>query len=174
MRPNPPLQIPANDQPDVNLATGTVVLWETADEMWQAFPVISQLYPGMTPAHYDARLADMLRLDYKQVAYLTEDGQCLGVAGMWYIPRLWCDAEINIDNVVVDRHARSLGIGKKLLDRCITYAEERGVKTVTLDSFVANPASHKFYFREGFTIPGYHFIKTLDNRDVFHQQLEKY
>jgi GNAT superfamily N-acetyltransferase len=108
-----------------------------------------------------------VKLDYRQFAFLDEQKQCLGVVGVWCFPRVWCGLQLDIDNFVVDHKARSLGIGKKLLDQCIEYGTARGAMIATLDTFVENPSSHRFYFREGFTIRGYHFAKPLQGQAIW-------
>jgi hypothetical protein len=40
-------------------------------------------------------------------------------------------------------------------------AVERGCDTFALDSGTQRQQAHKFYFREGLTIPAFHFSKSL-------------
>jgi len=42
-----------------------------------------------------------------------------------------------------------------------SVATERGCDTLELDSGVQRQQAHKFYFREGMTIPSFHFSKSL-------------
>lgn len=147
--------------------TGQIVTWTTPEEMQAGWPVIRQMYPDLNVEQYMERLKTAVTFDYRQFAFLDEQKHCLGVVGVWCFPRVWCGLQLDIDNFVVDHEARSLGIGKKLLDHCIEYGTSRGAMIATLDTFVENPSSHRFYFREGFTIRGYHFVKPLQGQAIW-------
>jgi GNAT superfamily N-acetyltransferase len=146
---------------------GSIVAWETAETMLQGWPVIRQMYPLLSEEEYFKQLKVLETHDYRQFAFLSEDNRCLGVVGVWCLPRIWCGLQIDIDNFVLDQNARSMGVGRQLLQRCLEYAQERGAKIATLDTFVDNPSSHRFYFREGFTIRGYHFVKALQGQAIW-------
>lgn len=146
---------------------GRLVTWETAEAMLQGWPVIRQMYPLLGEEEYFQQLKLLEAHDYRQFAFVAEDGHCLGVVGVWCLPRIWCGLQIDIDNFVVDQAARSMGVGRQLLERCLTFAKERGARIATLDAFVDNPASHRLYFREGFTIRGYHFVKALQGQAIW-------
>lgn len=150
------------------VSTGNIVTWNTPEEMAPGFTLLRQMYPHFTQESYQSKLQALAGHDYRQFAFLNEAGQCLGLVGVWCFPRIWCGLQIDIDNFVVDQDARSLGIGKQLVDHCLAYAKERGADIATLDTFVDNPSSHRFYFREGFTIRGYHFVKPLQGQDIWH------
>jgi len=141
--------------------------WQTVDEMAAGWPVIRQMYTQMTFEYYLERLKQTQTFDYRQFAYLSDDSTCLGVVGLWLFPRIWCGLQADIDNFVVDQDSRSQGVGKHLIDHCIRYAKERGAAIATLDTFVDNPDSHRFYFREGFSIRGYHFVKPLQGQSIW-------
>jgi GNAT superfamily N-acetyltransferase len=146
--------------------TGSIVTWQAPDEMVQGWPVLRQMYPRMTEREYQQRLQALQGYDYRQFAYVNGI-RCLGVVGVWCIPRIWCGLQLDIDNFVVDRDVRSSGIGKRLLDHCLAYGLSRGADVAALDTFVDNPSSHRFYFREGFTIRGYHFVKPLQGQSIW-------
>jgi GNAT superfamily N-acetyltransferase len=66
-----------------------------------------------------------------------------------------------VDDLVVDAACRSQGVGKALINWL--EARARGCKctTLALDSGVQRSDAHRFYFREGFTIPSFCFRKKL-------------
>jgi len=141
-----------------------IVAWETLDEMKQGWPVIQQMYTDMTLDDYLRSLTKAVTFDYRQFACVSsKKDRCLGVVGLWFFPRVWCGLQADIDHFVVDKNARSQGVGKRLLDHCLNYAKQHGANLATLDTFVDNKDSHRFYFREGFTIWGYHFVKPLQD-----------
>lgn len=146
---------------------GRLVTWHTPDEMAEGWPVIKQMYPTMTEETYLERLSQAKGMNYRQFAYITNEGDCIGVIGLWLFPRVWCGLQGDIDNVVIDSASRSQGLGKLLLDKAIAVAKADGADIMTLDTFVENPESHRFYFREGFAIRGYHFVRPLKGQSVW-------
>jgi diamine N-acetyltransferase len=141
-----------------------IVTWETVEEMEQGWPVIQQMYSDLSLDEYLRRLTNAVTLNYRQFACMDfAKKQCLGVVGLWFFPRVWCGLQADIDNFVVDKNARSQGVGKKLIDQCLDCAKQNRATLATLDTFVDNKDSHRFYFREGFTIWGYHFVKELQS-----------
>jgi GNAT superfamily N-acetyltransferase len=66
-----------------------------------------------------------------------------------------------VDDLVTDEALRSKGVGKALLEFLSLLARERACKSVTLDSGTQRERAHAFYFREGFTIRSFHFVKPL-------------
>ncbi|MBK8189860.1 MAG: GNAT family N-acetyltransferase [Vampirovibrionales bacterium] len=143
----------------------TIVTWTTPEEMAQGWEVVCQMYPDMSLETYQQRLAEALKRGYRQFACLSSQGRCLGVAGLWLFTRVWCGLQADIDTLVVDRNARSAGIGKRLLAACLEEARTHGARVATLDTYVENIDSHRFYHREGFAIRGYHFVKGLETAD---------
>jgi GNAT superfamily N-acetyltransferase len=144
-----------------------IVTWTTPEEMRQGWPLMQQMYPDQTRERYLESLHQAQRFDYRQFAYLNHEQTCLGVVGLWFFPRIWCGLQADIDNFVVDHNQRGQGIGRHLLNRCLEEAQQRGATIATLDTFVDNPASHRFYFREGFVIRGYHFVKPLHGQSIW-------
>jgi GNAT superfamily N-acetyltransferase len=105
---------------------GEIVVWDKVEQMLLGWPVIEQIYSSMSVEQYQERLEQSQHYDYRQFAYLDEDHICRGVVGLWFLPRVWCGLQADIDNFVIDRACRSSGIGKMLLDHCLDYARERG------------------------------------------------
>jgi GNAT superfamily N-acetyltransferase len=69
--------------------------------------------------------------------------------------------EMYCDDLVSDESKRSTGVGHALVAYMEALARERGCNVLTLDSGAQRQQAHKFYFREGFTITSFHFVKTL-------------
>lgn len=144
-----------------------IVAWLTPDEMRAGWPIIRQMYPDMALEIYLDCLTQASRYRQFAASILNDENRCMGVVGAWLLPRVWCGLQVDIDNFVVDRDCRSLGIGKRLLEHCLAFAKEHNATVATLDTYVDNPASHRFYFREGFSIRGYHFVKPLQGQDIW-------
>ena len=129
-------------------------------EMLQQFPLLKQLNSDLTPESYQQMLPEMIKNGYRMIGALNGD-DCMGISGFWINTKIWCGKYIEPDNVVVDKNYRSAGIGKMLIDWIINEGKRLDCKVSTLDSYVSSDKSHRFYFREGYIIKGFHFYKEI-------------
>jgi GNAT superfamily N-acetyltransferase len=131
------------------------------EEMDMAYPLISQVYANMSFDDYKARVKEMVEENnYRMVAAYMND-KLVGVSGYWVFLMLYCGRYLQASNLVVDKDCRSLGIGKKILDCLEEKAKKFECEKIVLDSYVENKRSHPLYFREGYYIRGFHFMKDL-------------
>ena len=128
--------------------------------MGSLFPIIVQLSPALKEKEYKLMLKDMLLHGYR-MAGAFDKNKCVGVSGFWISTKLYSGKYVELDNVVIDRHYRSQGLGKLLCDWIVKEAKKAGCKTAMLDAYTENSAGHKFYLREGFILRGFHFLKKL-------------
>lgn len=133
----------------------------TQAEMVAQYSLVRQLNPALTNEDYISMLPDMLKYGYRQVGVFVENG-CIGLAGFWVSTKLYCGRYIEMDNVIVDTDYRSAGIGKMLADWIVEKGRAEGCRVAMLDVYVQNADAHRFYFREGFTILGFHMKKSLE------------
>lgn len=132
----------------------------TKEEMLRHLSVMQELYPELTAEYYDAMLDEMLPHNYGQVAIF--DGEhCIGISGFWVGTKLWCGKYLELDNVIVRRQARGTGAGKLLSEYLHKKANELGCHIMTLDAYTNNFKAHRFYYNQGFSPKGFHFIKVL-------------
>jgi len=66
-----------------------------------------------------------------------------------------------VDDLVTDESKRSSGVGQALMDHLQRVAKGAGCESYNLDSGVQRQRAHKFYFREGMAVTGFHFGKRL-------------
>ena len=132
----------------------------TIPEMLEHLSIIQQLQTSLTLEEYKQLLPEMLSKGYGQVAVFDND-KCIGISGYWINAKLYSGKYLEMDNVIIDEHYRSKGIGKLLCDWCYTKAKANNCKTVMLDAYVENEKAHRFYEREGFIKRGYHFLKRM-------------
>lgn len=131
------------------------------DEMMTSYSLVNQMYKKMTKEEFSSALDEMImRNDYKMVAAFL-DGKLVGVSGYWISRMLYCGRYLQASNLVVDENTRQQGIGKKLLNHLEEKAKELDCNKLVLDSYTENKKSHPLYFREGFYIRGFHFMKDL-------------
>jgi len=138
----------------------SIIELKTIDDFSPAFALIKQQNPNITKKIFAANLKKMLPQGYRCIAW-KEKGAYLGVCGFWTGTRFWCGDFIDLDNVVVEEKARSRGIGKKLVAWAEKEARKMGCAQMGLDAYTTSHRAHGFYFREGYIIKGYHFIKPL-------------
>jgi GNAT superfamily N-acetyltransferase len=132
-----------------------------AQELASIYPLVKLHNRHITRALFDGILKEMLARGYRCIGAF--DGrQLVGICGFWVGYRFWCHKFIDLDNVIVDEAARSRGIGQKMVAWVEKEAKKQGCNLAGLDSYTTAHAAHRFYFREGYSILGYHFTKRLD------------
>lgn len=140
----------------------TIKILENAEEMVPHYELTMQLNYKIDRDTYRLYLEEMTSQGYKQLA-IYEGENCVGIAGYWVATKFYSGKYLELDNVIVDKNARSKGIGKLICDRLEVEAKKIGCKTAVLNAYVQNNMAHKFYMKEGYRILGFHFIKPLDN-----------
>lgn len=78
-----------------------------------------------------------------------ENSQIIGYISFWYIIN-----EAHITNIVVKNEMRGQGIGKKLIEALIKFAEENDMIGLTLEVSTKNERALGLYKKYGFTITG--------------------
>ena len=135
------------------------------EEMLKNLSVLQDLYPSLTLSEYSSELDLMLPHNYGQVGVFEGD-ICLGLSGFWIGTKLWCGKYLELDNIVVSKTQRSQGIGKLMFDFLHKKALENDCTMLSLDSYTTNFNAHKFFYKEGFSPKGFHFINILKDDKV--------
>lgn len=137
----------------------------TVDEMMATFSVIQELYPLLTMEEYRTELSFMVNHNYSQVV-VKDKGLILGVSGVWIGNKLWCGKYLEIDNIVVSEKNRSKGVGKKMIAYIETKARDLKCNMMALDSYTTNFKAHKFFYNQGFSPKGFHFINLINKTKI--------
>ncbi len=127
----------------------------------QIYGLVHQRQVDMDLAEFNALLDDMIPAGYRCIAAFNEAGEMVGVSGFWIKSQFYCRKSIRVDNFIIDEHHRNQGIGAAMLAWLEKEGKRHGCRVALLDSYVSNHNSHKFYFREGFKILGFHFVKEI-------------
>ncbi len=130
------------------------------EELPLILPLIESHNARIAPEELRRRLDVMIPHGYHCIAAFQGD-RLVGVAGYWLGARFYCGEYMDVDNVVVDETLRSQGIGAKLMDWLHAKAIELSCKIVVLDSYTTYAGAHRFYFREGYHILGFHFARDV-------------
>lgn len=104
------------------------------------------------------RFSEMINQNYECVV-IYDGEKLIGVCGLWYCTRHYSGKSVEPDHVFIEDDYRGQGLGKQFFDWIYSYVKAKGFESIELNTYVANSASHKFYFNEGFKILGYHFLK---------------
>lgn len=128
------------------------------------FPLIQQLNPDMARDYYEQILSYMFEAHIKFIGMFTEQGKLIGAAGYWIGARFYCGRMMHMDNFVVDDSIRGQGLGKRLFEWLQEEAKRNGCSRVIFDSYVHSAEAHRFYFREGCSIKGFHFNRMLNDK----------
>ncbi len=134
---------------------------EKPEEMMLAYDLISQFYDQFSREEFFVKIKKMHQQnDYKIVA-IYQGENMVAVAGYWVLSMLYCSDYIQISNFVVDQNLRGRGLGTKMLRYFEKVATKLSCSKIILDSYTENKKSHNLYFKEGFYIRGFHFMKDL-------------
>ncbi|RYD18680.1 MAG: GNAT family N-acetyltransferase [Verrucomicrobiaceae bacterium] len=127
-----------------------------------AEPLLVSLNPETPASVVMERLETILRdHPHYELFGAFVDGELAGLAGAWVATKIWCGRYLEVDNLVVSEDHRSSGIGSLLVKHLEALAREKDCKVVVLDSYASNTASHRLYYRLGFEIWGFHFVKPI-------------
>ena len=142
-----------------------IVELKTKEELLVGYSLLKELYPDLSLLEYEKQLEVMLPHNYSMLA-VYEEGEIIGVSGVWIGHKLWCGRYMELDNVVVAQSKRSKGVGAMMFDYAKNLAAKNACSSIGLDSFTYNYASHKFFFKEDFIVKGFHFVHVLDEEKL--------
>jgi GNAT superfamily N-acetyltransferase len=137
----------------------------TLDEMVLQIEIIKELYPNLTLQKYKSYLNEMIPHNYKQLAVFEHD-VCIGLTGFWSGIKLWSGKYIEIDNFIVHSNHRKKGVGKLMTEYIEKIAKKSNCTMVVLDAFTGNFKAHRFYYNQGFSPKGFHFVKILNEEGL--------
>jgi GNAT superfamily N-acetyltransferase len=127
--------------------------------------VLQELYPSLTIEQYDQELDLMLPHNYSQLA-VYDDQKCIALCGVWIGNKLWIGKYLELDNIVVSAEYRSRGIGELIFNTLSQKANEENCNMLSLDSYTSNFKAHKFFYNQGYSPKGFHFIKLINKKAV--------
>jgi len=132
-----------------------------ADEA-AAIALLGDLNPEVPGAVLETRLTAILHdHPHYQLLGAFSGSSLAGLAGIWIATKIWCGRYLEVDNLVVHPDHRSEGIGSFLIREIERIGREKDCNLLVLDSYTSNYPSHRLYYRLGFEIRGFHFVKPL-------------
>ena len=101
--------------------------------------------------------------DKKILVAELDDMKIVGMVSIVFLSRLnQTTLEMYIPDLVVHEKYQSKGIGKKLINSCISLAKEKKCHRIRLESGNQRKESHQFYKHLGFEQSALFFAKNLD------------
>jgi len=99
----------------------------------------------------------------KQILVAIDESKIVGMMSMIFLPRLnRTTNEMYIPELVVLKKYQNQGIGKKLINYCITISKDKKYHRIRLESGNARPESHQFYKHLGFEQSALTFTLNLE------------
>ena len=100
--------------------------------------------------------------DKKILIAVLDEMKIVGIVSMMFLPRLNRETlELYIPELIVRENYRNQGIGKKLVDSCISIGKEKNCHRIRLESGNQRVESHQFYKFLGFEQSAYSFTINL-------------
>ena len=123
--------------------------------------ILRELYPKLELENYRSMLENMIPNNYSQVGVFN-DNECIAISGYWLGTKLWCGPYLELDNVIVCQSARGTGAGKLIQNYLEEKATALNCHIMVLDAYTNNFKAHRFYYNQGYSPKGFHFIKILN------------
>jgi ribosomal protein S18 acetylase RimI-like enzyme len=124
------------------------VTLEVLEAFQRLIPQLTKYSPPPTPEAL-IRMADSPNTMIFIARYPEVDGEIVGTAAL-AIFETPTGVHAWIEDVVVDRNMRHMGIGKALTDACISKAREVGLREINLSSNPGRDAANRLYQSMGF------------------------
>ena len=137
------------------------------EEIQDSFAVLSQIYQDLDESKYVDIILNMMQRGYKMAAVFegssadndNKSGECIGVVGIRISRRLEYNKVLEIEDFMICRKKRGIGVGKML----IRWVEWQAL-TFQCNKIICNLdskrlESHKILSREKFILEGFHFRK---------------
>jgi glucosamine-phosphate N-acetyltransferase len=130
----------------------------------EVIELLEQLWPGKELSRSALMKVFSACIESPDNFYLcTEvDGKVIGFCSLGIKESLWMEGLVgHINELIVDKSFRRIGIGTELIEAAIAVAKEKGCKRVELDSAFYRDDAHKFYSKKGFINRAYLCSKEL-------------
>ena len=128
------------------------------------FGLLKQLWPDLDLNYHTLHEIYLKAIDSKvqQLIIGVADNKIVGFCSLTIKNNLWQAGNLgHVDELVVDKHYRGKGYGKKLIDSITHIAIDLKCKRIELDSAFHRKEAHRFYESIGYENRAYLFSRTL-------------
>jgi GNAT superfamily N-acetyltransferase len=119
-----------------------------------------QLRPALE-ADYPAQIERLIP-EGARLAQVVDGGEVRAIALWRVFETTYCGWRLEIEDLVSDEAHRSKGYGAAMIRWLNDQAVALGCPTTTLISGTHRTRAHRFYFREGYAITAFHFVRETD------------
>lgn len=129
------------------------------EEIMETFNVLAQIYGELNPATYAENILNMMQNNYRMAAVYEDNGTCIGVIGLRFVKKLHHGRAIEIEDFMIDRKKRGIGVGKMLIRWAEFQAASMQCNSIIGNLETKRLESQKIFSREGFILDGFFFKK---------------
>jgi GNAT superfamily N-acetyltransferase len=138
---------------------------QSREEISQSFEVLTQIYENLNKDTYVEDILNMMQRGYKMAGVFedpnVENGRCIGVVGVRVIRKLHYGKAIEIEDFMIDRKKRGIGVGKMLMRWVEWQAVTFGCQNIIGNLETKRLESQRIFSREKFILDGFFFKKDL-------------
>lgn len=136
---------------------------QSREEIGETFATLAQIYDDLKKDTYIEDILNMMQRGYKMAAVFEdkniEDGRCIGVVGVRVIRKLHYGKAIEIEDFMIDRKKRGIGVGKMLIRWVEWQSAVFGCQNIIGNLETKRLESQKIFSREKFILDGFLFRK---------------
>lgn len=136
-------------------------LIDPIEHLEKVVELIKQLNPAMDVKSIESIQNEMVKIQHYSCFGLFSNDTLIGISSGWTTVRFYCGKQLELDNVIIDSNLQSNGYGKYFINMMKEWTLKNDYKSLSLNTYIQNSRSHKFYFNEGFKILGLHFEQKI-------------
>jgi GNAT superfamily N-acetyltransferase len=139
---------------------------QTRKEIAETYLVLRQIYENLNQETYVEDVLNQMQRGYKMAAVFedqaVENGRCIGIIGIRIIRKLQHGKAIEVEDFMIDRTKRGIGVGKMLIRWIEWQATVFGCKNIIGSLETKRQESQKIFSREKFLLEGLFFKKACE------------
>ena len=123
---------------------------QTREEIAKSYDVLIQIYDSLQHETYITDILQMMKNGYKMAGVFEEDDNeaCIGIIGIRVIHKIRYGKSIEIEDFMIDRQRRGIGVGKMLMRWAEWQSATFGCKNIIGILESKRLPSQKIYSRE--------------------------
>ena len=131
----------------------------TREEISETFKILAQIYENLDRETYVEDFFKMIPFGYKMAAVFEENSRCIGVVGIRFMQKLHYGKVVEIEDFMIDRQKRGIGVGKMLIRWVEWQALGSNSQNIIGNLKTKRLESQKIFAREKFILDGFFFRK---------------
>ena len=134
---------------------------QTREEIAQSYDILVQIYDNLNHETYIEDILNMMQRGYKMAGVFEDEEytKCVGVVGLRVVRKLHFGKAIEVEEFMIDRKKRGIGIGKMMIRWVEWQSAIFGCDNIIGVLGNERTESQKIFSREKFEIEGYFFRK---------------